>query len=119
LVAHIEDVRKLNKPLVVQEFGKTIEAAKLYDDLEGALLPGESISGGLEIRDQFFKVVYDEIETDALNGGSTLGSNFWNLYRVGHGLDDPYHVTLGHTSTMDVVSNHVANMKKVEAISRC
>jgi len=96
--------------LIVQEFGKTIEASKLYGELEGALLPGESISAGLDIRNQFFQAVYDLIEEDALNGGNTLGSNFWNLYREGHGEDDPYHVTLAHTSTMDVVNAHVFNM---------
>eukprot|EP01024_Parvocaulis_polyphysoides_P060022 TRINITY_DN6512_c1_g1_i1.p2 TRINITY_DN6512_c1_g1~~TRINITY_DN6512_c1_g1_i1.p2 ORF type:complete len:298 (-),score=37.56 TRINITY_DN6512_c1_g1_i1:472-1365(-) len=119
LAAHIEDVKKLNKPLIVQEFGKTIDAAKLHDDLEGALLPGERTHDGLEIRDQFFEAVYNEIEKDALNGGNTLGSNFWNLYREGHGEDDPYFVTLGHTSTMDVVKNHVENMKQVTTGAKC
>eukprot|EP01025_Chloroclados_australasicus_P023458 TRINITY_DN2376_c0_g1_i8.p1 TRINITY_DN2376_c0_g1~~TRINITY_DN2376_c0_g1_i8.p1 ORF type:complete len:1394 (-),score=237.96 TRINITY_DN2376_c0_g1_i8:1244-5095(-) len=113
LSAHIHDIKKLNKPLVVQEFGKTIEAEKLFTELEGALLPGETAHVGLDVRNKFFKAVYDLIEEDALNGGNTLGSNFWNLYKEGHGNDDPYHVTLEHNSTMDIVADHVHNMKQL------
>eukprot|EP01024_Parvocaulis_polyphysoides_P072986 TRINITY_DN9339_c1_g3_i5.p2 TRINITY_DN9339_c1_g3~~TRINITY_DN9339_c1_g3_i5.p2 ORF type:complete len:297 (+),score=45.56 TRINITY_DN9339_c1_g3_i5:170-1060(+) len=119
LSAHIEDARKLGKPLIVEEFGKTIDASKLYGEIEGALMPGESSNQGLEIRNIFFKEVYNEIENDIRNGGNTYGSNFWNLYTEGQGQDDPYHVTLGQTSTIQIVRDHVFNLRNLVNSKRC
>eukprot|EP01025_Chloroclados_australasicus_P069154 TRINITY_DN9707_c0_g2_i4.p1 TRINITY_DN9707_c0_g2~~TRINITY_DN9707_c0_g2_i4.p1 ORF type:complete len:782 (+),score=75.98 TRINITY_DN9707_c0_g2_i4:107-2347(+) len=113
LQAHIDDAKKIGKPLIVQEFGKTIEASKLFTEMKGVLMPGEKVHQGLYVRDQFFKAVYELIEEDAQSGGSTLGSNFWNLYREGHGENDPYHVTLSHQSTMQIVNDHVTKMGKI------
>eukprot|EP01024_Parvocaulis_polyphysoides_P072981 TRINITY_DN9339_c1_g1_i1.p1 TRINITY_DN9339_c1_g1~~TRINITY_DN9339_c1_g1_i1.p1 ORF type:complete len:300 (+),score=33.27 TRINITY_DN9339_c1_g1_i1:170-1069(+) len=115
LQAHIEDAKKIGKPLIVQEFGKTIEAEKLFTEMEGALLPGEKVNQGLYVRDQFFQEIYELIEQDALSGGNTLGSNFWNLYREGHGENDPYHVTLAQQSTMEIVQQHIYNMQGLTA----
>jgi len=51
--------------------------------------------------------VYNQIQGNALQNGVAQGSNFWNLYTVGTGADDPYQVTLADTSTMDVIGAHV------------
>ncbi len=51
--------------------------------------------------------MYNQIQGNALQNGVAQGSNFWNLYTVGTGADDPYQVTLADTSTMDVIGAHV------------
>ena len=51
--------------------------------------------------------MYDQIQGNALQNGVAQGSNFWNLYTVGTGADDPYQVTLADTSTMNVIGAHV------------
>ena len=67
---------------------------------------------GNAIRDQFYKAVYDQIQDNALQNGVAQGSNFWNLYTVGTGANDPYQVTLADTSTMDVISAHVRALQR-------
>ena len=109
--AHIEDARQLGKPLVVQEFGKTIWAQKLFTDIPDALLPGEIVQNDLNIRNQFFAAVYGLVEEDRSAGGNTMGTLFWNLYREGQGWDDPYHVTISQTSTFDIIKQHEDNLK--------
>ena len=68
---------------------------------------GETVAKGNDIRDQFYKAVYDQIQDNALQNGVAQGSNFWNLYTVGTGNNDPYQVTLADTSTMNVINAHV------------
>jgi hypothetical protein len=51
--------------------------------------------------------VYEQISTNLQGGGVAQGSNFWNLYTVGVGSDDPYQITLADTSTMAVVAAQV------------
>lgn len=66
------------------------------------------MAAGNDIRDQFLQAVYEQISENVQNGGVAQGSNFWNLYSVGVGSDDPYQITLADTSTMAVVSAHVS-----------
>jgi hypothetical protein len=68
---------------------------------------GESIQAGNSIVDQFLKAVYDQVWANLQSGGVTQGSNFWNLYTVGVGTDDPYQITLADTDTMAVIAAHV------------
>ena len=70
---------------------------------------GESITVGNSVRDQFLKAVYDQIWANLKSGGVAQGSNFWNLYTVGIGYDDPYQITLADTSTMAIIDAHVSN----------
>lgn len=67
---------------------------------------------GNDIRDQFYKAVYDQIQDNALQNGVAQGSNFWNLYTVGTGANDPYQVTLADTSTMNVINAHVRALQR-------
>lgn len=69
---------------------------------------GESITVGNSVRDQFMEAVYDQIWENLKAGGVAQGSNFWNLYTVGIGDDDPYQITLADTSTMAIIDAHVS-----------
>ncbi len=68
---------------------------------------GETIEAGDSIRNQFLQAVYEQISQNLDGGGVAQGSNFWNLYTVGVGSDDPYQITLADTSTMAVVAAQV------------
>jgi hypothetical protein len=68
---------------------------------------GETIEAGDSIRNQFMQAVYEQISENLQAGGVAQGSNFWNLYTVGVGSDDPYQITLADTSTMAVVAAEV------------
>ena len=68
---------------------------------------GETISKDHGIRDLFMQAVYDQVGASAKDGGPAQGSNFWNLYTVGTGTDDPYQITLADTTTMGVIHTHV------------
>ncbi len=61
------------------------------------------------MRDQFLQAVYEQISENVQGGGVAQGSNFWNLYTVGVGSDDPYQITLADSSTMAVVAAHVSS----------
>lgn len=62
--------------------------------------------------------MYTQIQGNALQNGVAQGSNFWNLYTVGTGADDPYQVTLADTSTMDVIGAHVRPRARALAASK-
>ena len=72
-----------------------------------AVPAGETIQAGDSVRNQFMEAVYSPISTNLQGGGVAQGSNFWNLYTVGVGSDDPYQITLADTSTMAVVAAQV------------
>ncbi|CAG9467721.1 unnamed protein product [Pedinophyceae sp. YPF-701] len=112
IAAHIEDAKSIGKAAIVQEFGKALPSPKL-SRIPDALMPGERVADGLWVRNQFFEAVYDLVERDALAGGNTQGTNFWNLYRESHAATDLYRVTLSDTSTMRIVDNHAARMRAV------
>ncbi|KAK9917541.1 hypothetical protein WJX75_005540 [Coccomyxa subellipsoidea] len=111
LSAHISDANAIGKPLIVEEFGKAKSAKKVYTgELINSPKDGETVAAGNDIRDQFLQAVYEQISENVQNGGVAQGSNFWNLYSVGVGSDDPYQITLADTSTMAVVSAHQKNI---------
>eukprot|EP01025_Chloroclados_australasicus_P061239 TRINITY_DN801_c1_g1_i1.p1 TRINITY_DN801_c1_g1~~TRINITY_DN801_c1_g1_i1.p1 ORF type:complete len:974 (-),score=120.79 TRINITY_DN801_c1_g1_i1:2457-4940(-) len=106
LLLHIEDANKLGKPLIVEEFGKTVMASRIAD----FLLDGERANEGPELRDWFFKAVYQEIELDMQMDGNTQGSNFWNFYLGVIEEEDPYRVTPDHNSTLQIIQQHAENI---------
>lgn len=65
LSEHIELARKLNKPLVLEEFG-------IARDQE-SLKPETSI----KFRDQYYQWIFNKVFQAAQNGTSFAGSNFW------------------------------------------
>jgi mannan endo-1,4-beta-mannosidase len=110
--AHIDDGVRLNKPIIIEEFGKIIPSSYVYSS--GLLQPGEWVQGDLRVRNRFFQAVYDLMEASALKGGPVAGSNFWVLYRNdGQGSVDPYRVTVNDNSTFTVIANHKWNMRRV------
>lgn len=71
-------------------------------------MTGETVQEGNSVRDKFLQAVYEQISDNVQHGGVAQGSNFWNLYSVGVGSDDPYQITLADTSTMAVIAAHVS-----------
>ena len=63
---HIELANKINKPLVVEEFGMPRDN---MDFRKGS---------GVECRDEYYKFVFKMIEEDAAKGGKFAGCNFWS-----------------------------------------
>ena len=69
------------------------------------MLPaGETIEAGDSIRNIFMQAIYEQVSENLQSGGVAQGTNFWNLYSVGVGSDDPYQITLADTSTMAVIA---------------
>lgn len=62
---HIEMAKRLNMPLVLEEFGVERD--------QGAVSPDSSV----EYRDRFFQFVFGRINQSVLDGGPLAGSNFW------------------------------------------
>lgn len=115
VAVHIEDAQqRLRKPILVEEFGKAVPAQKLMRN--GALLPGESVHDGLEVRNEIFSAVYDLVER---NNQTAPGSAFWVLYRNGQGSDDPYRVTTRDQSTFDIVEAHARKMQSLHEYGGC
>ncbi len=77
---HIELAEKINKPLVVEEFG----------------MPRDNMDfrkqSGVECRDKYFTFVFDLIEDAYKVGGKFAGCNFWSWggYAVTHVEDHEY-----------------------------
>lgn len=69
---------------------------------------GERIQEGNSVRDQFLQAIYDQLWANLKSGGVAQGSNFWNLYTVGIGNDDPYQITLADTSTVGIIDAHAS-----------
>lgn len=63
---HIVIAEKLNKPIVMEEFG-------LNRDANNFDRTGETV-----FRDQFYKIVFDKVEEHAKVKGKLAGNNFWS-----------------------------------------
>eukprot|EP00884_Botryococcus_braunii_P022962 jgi/Botrbrau1/934/Bobra.0167s0045.1 len=120
LIAHIEDAQKLGKPLILEEFGKAVSAAKVFSGLvQHAPEEGETMEKTHFIRDLLFQQVYELMSKSALNNGAAQGSNFWNLYSSGVAQDDPFQVTLDDSSTMGIIAAHMKNISQVVGQDVC
>lgn len=77
---HIELADKINKPLVVEEFGMP------RDDMDFRK------QSGVECRDEYFRFVFNLIEEAYKVGGKFAGCNFWSWggYAVTHVEDHEY-----------------------------
>jgi len=95
--AHTEDMSALNKPLLLEEFG--LEVAEPPRDLRQ--------------RDVVFSEVYAVVEEVATGASPLQGSLFWAFYadkddRCGAATCDGYGVEISDSSTLAVVSAHIA-----------
>ncbi|KAK9811999.1 hypothetical protein WJX73_007485 [Symbiochloris irregularis] len=114
LNAHIEDATRLGKPTLIEEFGKAVKAAKIFEGgVPNAPEKGETVASNDSIRNIFFQTIYGLISESAQANGPAQGSNFWNLYTPNIADDDPFKVTLDDTSTMAIVKAHQQNMSAV------
>jgi mannan endo-1,4-beta-mannosidase len=118
---HLALVRRLNKPVVMDEFGLGRDNA--------AFLPGTPTSA----RDAFFQFVLQVLEDSVRAGSPFSGSNFWawggwgvaqhddGMWKVGDPfLGDPPHehqglnsVFTSDTSTLRIIREHAAALKRV------
>ena len=78
---------------------------------------GETIEAGDSIRNIFMQAVYEQMSENLQSGGVAQGSNFWNLYSVGVGSDDPYQITLADTSTMAIIGAAVRHPQHLSRLS--
>jgi mannan endo-1,4-beta-mannosidase len=83
---HIEYALKLDKPLVLEEFGLPRDA--------GALKPGTPT----QYRDRFYAFVFDRIEHSSRVGGPLVGSNVWSWGGFGRAAHDDANWRDGDTS---------------------
>jgi mannan endo-1,4-beta-mannosidase len=65
LKQHIADAKALGKPLLVEEFGAW------------------GVGSHMEQRTQWYKLVYDILAEDAIQGGPTMGALFWQWFAQG------------------------------------
>jgi mannan endo-1,4-beta-mannosidase len=78
LNSHIELAKKLDKPIVLEEFGL---------DRDGASF---SIKAGTKIRDRFYREVFDFVYTGAKKGDPIAGFNFWAWGGAGRAANADY-----------------------------
>lgn len=78
LNSHIELAKKLNKPIVLEEFGL---------DRDG---PSFSIKATTTIRDRFYREVFDIVATRAQKGDPIAGFNFWAWGGMGRAANADY-----------------------------
>ncbi|KAK9806092.1 hypothetical protein WJX72_001044 [[Myrmecia] bisecta] len=64
---HAADAAALNKPVILEEFGKQS-------------VPGTDNEG---LRDTLYRIVYEEVHANAQAGGAIKGSAFWQWYEDG------------------------------------
>ncbi|MEZ5954679.1 MAG: hypothetical protein R3C13_10300 [Hyphomonas sp.] len=65
MASHISMAERLNKPLVLEEFG--------FPRDDGAL----QVASSVDARDGFFRIIFRELERDVALGGPFSGTNFW------------------------------------------
>ncbi len=78
LTSHIELAKKLDKPIVLEEFGL---------DRDGASF---SIKAGTTIRDRFYREVFDFVYGGAKKGDPIAGFNFWAWGGAGRAANADY-----------------------------
>lgn len=107
---HLRMAKKLNKPLVIEEFG--------YSRDRNFYQPGSSTSS----RDAFYRFIFEKVAQSKQNGGSLAGCNFWGwggmgrpanqVWSIGDDyLCDPPHEPQGWYSVYDCDSTTVNIIK--------
>jgi mannan endo-1,4-beta-mannosidase len=100
IAEHIELAKKLNKPLVIEEFGYSRK-----DNVSGTEPTTES-------RDIFYRFIFEQVKSSALQGNPIAGCNFWGwggsgrprdlVWQAGDDyLSDPPHEPQGWYSVFD------------------
>lgn len=82
---HIALARRLQKPLVAEEFGLPRDG--------GGFAPGLST----HYRDRYFKLIFEAVEADAAEDGPFAGTNFWAWGGMGRAQHEDYKMQLSDT----------------------
>ncbi|KAK9841349.1 hypothetical protein WJX74_004374 [Apatococcus lobatus] len=99
---HIADAAFLKLPLVLEEHGKWVK---------------DGTSATQQLRDQFYSIVYQEVEASAKSGGPMKGAAFWQYYAegqigpAGEGWASGLYGVRRQDSTWGLVQNHASVMK--------
>ena len=100
IAEHIELAKKLNKPLVIEEFGYSRK-----DNISGTDIPTDS-------RDMFYRFIFEQVKNSVEQGNPIAGCNFWGwggsgrprdlVWQAGDDyLSDPPHEPQGWYSVFD------------------
>ncbi|WP_152425003.1 glycoside hydrolase 5 family protein [Nafulsella turpanensis] len=115
LLEHVEAAKRLNKPMVLEEFGVARDGE--------AYAPGSPVVA----RDTFFKLIFEMVYEQARAGNAVAGANFWtysgegrpavaeggNYWQEGDALmGDPPHEKQGWYSVFDSDSSTIAIIRK-------
>ncbi|MCX7876818.1 MAG: mannanase [Melioribacteraceae bacterium] len=111
LNAHLEIARKLNKPIVLEEFGLTRDNES-YDSNSSTV-----------IRDEYYKLIFELVEDSIKNKSPIYGTNFWVWAGEGRNknrkwksgdsfIGDPPHEPQGLYSVFNTDLNTIILLKK-------
>lgn len=75
IAAHVAMANRLNKPMVIEEFGFSRQGNK-----SGIGIPTDS-------RDRFYRHIFDEVTASVKQGGPIAGCNFWGWSGTGRPRD--------------------------------
>jgi mannan endo-1,4-beta-mannosidase len=118
IAEHIELARKLNKPLVIEEFGFCREG-----NVSGTDIPTDS-------RDIFYRYIFEQVKNGIAQGTPIAGCNFWGwggsgrprdlIWQAGDDyLSDPPHEPQGWYSVFDRDTTTINIIKEYsEAITK-
>lgn len=118
---HIEISKQLKKPLVLEEFGISRD------------LNDHNPTSTIKIRDKYYKAIFQEVYTRAVQNSSIAGCNFWAWAGAGRPgkpgtfwkvnddfIGDPPHETQGwysvydtDTSTINIIKKYTAKMSEI------
>ena len=111
IAEHIELAKRLNKPLVIEEFGYSRK-----DNISGTDIPTDS-------RDIFYHYIFEQVKSSAEEGKPIAGCNFWGwggngrprdlVWQPGDDyLSDPPHEPQGWYSVFDCDTSTIAIIKE-------
>ncbi len=124
--AHIAIAKKINKPLVFEEFGFPRDNIS-YD-------PGTPTT----YKDRFYGLIYKAVEDAIAHNTPVAGSNFWAWGGAGRALHPDHHMLRGETayvgdpphepqgwysvfntdtSTQNLIRTHAANLRNIKSAS--
>lgn len=111
IALHMEMSKRINKPLVIEEFGYSRQANR------------NSLDANVTSRDIYYDYIFDHVETSATESGVIAGCNFWGWGGAGRADDsvwkpgddylcDPPHEPQGWYSVFDCDSTTISIIKE-------
>ena len=115
IAEHIELAKKLNKPLVIEEFGYSRK-----DNISGTDIPTDS-------RDMFYRFIFEQVKNSVEQGNPIAGCNFWGwggsgrprdlVWQAGDDyLSDPPHEPQGWYSVFDCDTTTINIIKEYSKV---